>query len=85
VDDTIFTVSTFSRGADIAAVDVAEPAAGDDPALADSWRLPTTSTFWPTCGVNFDSSASSRYCAPAAVVAERSDAALELEPDEVDW
>jgi hypothetical protein len=35
VDETIFTVSTLSRGEDIAAVDVAEPAvARDGPIVA---------------------------------------------------
>ncbi len=69
----------------MAAVDVAEPEAEDDPALADSSRLPVTSTLWPTCGVNFESSASSRYCAPALAVPARTDAVLEPELAEVDW
>lgn len=69
VDETIFTESTLSRGEDIAAVDVAEPAADDELALDDSSIVPVTSTLWPTWGDNFDSSASSRYGVPAPAVA----------------
>ena len=47
VDETIFTESTLSRGEDIAAVDVAEPAADDELALDDSSIVPVTSTLCP--------------------------------------
>ena len=88
MDETIFTESTLSRGEDIAAVDVAEPAADDDPALDDSSIVPVTSTLCPTCGDNFDSSASSRYGVPAPAIArdgldDELDVALELPAGEV--
>lgn len=78
VDETIFTESTLSRGEDIAAVDVAEPAADDELALDDSSIVPVTSTLCPACGDSFDSSASSRYGVPAPAVARD---ALDDEPD----
>jgi hypothetical protein len=56
----------LSRGEDIAAVDVTDPAADDElAALADSSSVPVTSTLRPTCGDNLESSASSRYWVPA--------------------
>jgi hypothetical protein len=88
VDETIFTESTLSRGEDIAAVDVADPAVDDELALDDSSRVPVISTLCPTCGDNFDSSASSRYCVLAPAVArdgldDELDVELELPPGEV--
>jgi hypothetical protein len=85
VDETIFTESTLSRGEDIAAVDVAEPAVDDELALDDSWIVPVTSTLCPTCGDNFESSASTRYCMPAPAVAREGlddelDVEVELPP-----
>jgi len=69
----------LSRGEDIAAVDVAEPAADDEPGLDDCSIVPVTSTLCPTCGDNFDSSASSRYGVPApAGAADRLDDELDV-------
>jgi hypothetical protein len=79
VDETILTESTLSRGEDIAAVDVADPAV-DEPALDDSSRVPVISTLCPTWGDNLESSASSRYCLPAlAVTPDGLDAELDAE------
>jgi hypothetical protein len=47
LDETIFTESTLSRGEDIAAVDVAAPAADDELALDGSSIVPVTSTLCP--------------------------------------
>jgi hypothetical protein len=61
VDATIRTVSTFSFGSFIVDVEELDGVVELDVAELLPSIVPVISTLWPTCGVSFELSASSRY------------------------